>query len=232
MSRGLAGDTKQRFQLISRGASRFCGDMARFATCLLLAISAVLFLSVSVHGSTTISQARQADACSQLLPVTVRRLVESTYPGAHIASLNDYSAEDIRLFRGEKQDCPGIARADVNGDGRPDFGVIVTSKQKHVLVLAAVSQAVEKWRLDLLIDWGREGRGSVAHSTIYVSRTAPGTYRDMFTVDPAPSEYVQEPGRVRTFHAKRDGFVFGGIEASGVAYFLKGRRWVHLWVSD
>lgn len=54
----------------------------------------------------------------------------------------------------------------------------------------------------------------------------------MFTIEPAPSDYSPEPGRVKKVHAVHDGFATGDIESSEVDYFFAGNRWVHLWTGD
>lgn len=54
----------------------------------------------------------------------------------------------------------------------------------------------------------------------------------MYATDKGPSDYAPEPGRVRRYRATQPGFIAGGIESSGVAYFFDGKRWVHMWLSD
>jgi hypothetical protein len=177
------------------------------------------------------ASAPKPDACRSLLPRLVRELVEKKYPHARLVSVDDYSDEDVKSFREQKQPCPGAAIADANGDGRKDYGFLALT-QRHVLVLVALSQPGGSWQIELLTDWGNEGVGGVFSPNIYVSETPAGRYRDMFTEEHAPSEYVPVPGRAKEFRARWPGFVTGGIESSGVAYFFDGHRWVHLWISD
>lgn len=71
--------------------------------------------------------------------------------------------------------------------------------------------------------------GTINLGTSCVDIIKPGDYQDMFALGP---EYEPNPGRVKRFRSPQPGFVAGTIEASDEAFFLTGKRWVHLWLSD
>jgi hypothetical protein len=167
------------------------------------------------------------DPCLGLLPPALRAQIERSYPAYRQVSTSDYSAEDLAASTGDDAACPGIASADVNADGVSDYGVVMTAPSGHTLLIGARSGKAASWTLDELTDLGRDGP-----SRLYAEPLEPGDYTDLFASDDAPDEFTPEPGRVRHYRSRRPGFIAGGMEASGIAFFFTGRRWVHLWLSD
>jgi hypothetical protein len=169
------------------------------------------------------------DPCDAKLPPSLRALLTTRFPGFRTARLADYLAEDIEEHKKNSNGdpCLGIASTDVDGDGFPDFAFLLANGKPHAILVAARHLGGKTWELSVLTDFGGDALG---HS--YVDTIAPDSYEDLYASDRAPADYVDEPGRVRRFKAKYPGFIAGTIEASGVAFFYSGKRWVHLWLSD
>ncbi len=191
----------------------------------------LLLATFTLAGSTGSSLAANSvapDPCAALLPQTVLSQIGVVYPGFRLARVDDYAVDDVEAERQYRKGSPclAVASADVNGDGRRDFAFLATSGTRTLLVVA-VAQKQDMWGLGTLKDFGPGGPGG-----IYVDTIEAGDYTDLDASDQAPSEYVPEPGRVRHYRSRRQGFIAGLIESSGVAFLFTGTRWVHLWLSD
>lgn len=167
------------------------------------------------------------DDCAHLLPKSLQRAVIATYPGSHLGSSLDYASEDLGEFHDQDQPCPAVDSADVTGDGKDDYGFLLVTSTQQVVLLAAIWQPRERWKLHQLMDWG----DSVV-SGLYVSSIDAGRYEDLDAAENAPVPYEPEPGRVKKFTAARPGFISGKIDSSGAAFFYVDQHWVHLWLAD
>jgi hypothetical protein len=169
------------------------------------------------------------DACEAKLPASLRESLMKRFPQYWVAKVTDSFKEDVEHhkenFSGDP--CLSVASADVDGDGSSDFAIIITQRSKHTLLVAARNVSDGHWAISKLLDLGNEGP-----ARSYVDPLPADSYEDMFATDRGPSDYVQEPGRVKRYKAIHPGFIAGTIEASGVGYFFNGKQWVHLWLSD
>ena len=184
---------------------------------------------VLICGSSASYAQSQSDACADLIPISVQNAVATKYPSLRIVRVSDYSAKDIASERQyhEGSPCLGVASALVNTDATPDFAFLITSASRHSLLIAALSASSSSWRVETVMDFGNDGIGRS-----FVNSQRPGAYTDLYARAAGPGKFEPEPGRVRTFRARRPGFVAGAMEASSIAFFHTGRRWVHLWLSD
>ncbi len=169
------------------------------------------------------------DSCEALLPASLKVALPKQFPGYRLARVSDYPKEAVDQHRKDHQGDPsvGVASTDVDGDGFADFGFLLTDKRRHTLLIAARNASGEAWQISKIDDFGTDGPGG-----LYVETQQPGAYRDLFDTDSGPSGYTQESGRVRRYQAHHSGFIAGGIESSGAAFFFTGKRWVHLWLLD
>jgi len=175
------------------------------------------------------ARAQATDACAALIPKSLQSAVARTYPGSRLVRESDYAAEDIvsELQYRNGNRCLGAASADVTGDRRADFMFAIT-KEGNTLIIAALATADGRWRLSTIETFSGDG----IPTGYFVNTVPPDKYSDMYAADDAPDELRPEPGRVRHYTSRRPGFVTGKLEASEVAYFYTGTRWVHLWLSD
>jgi hypothetical protein len=169
------------------------------------------------------------DACEAQVPIRLHEVVLKQFPGYRFARVSDYSKEDIEQHKAHfnGNPCLALASADADGDGFTDFVFLIVDGSKHTLLVAARNPLGKTWKIVELSDFGPEGPGSS-----YVEVIDSGAYADMYASDHGPSDYTPEPGRVRRYKATHSGFIAGGIESTGVAYFFDGKRWVHLWLAD
>ena len=91
------------------------------------------------------------DACD--LPKNLQSLVEGKYPGTKIVTLSDLNNDDKQLFEKEHAGaCPGLAKVDFYGDGKPTFALALTTKSQTLpttrLVLA--HRAESNWEVTTL----------------------------------------------------------------------------------
>ena len=179
--------------------------------------------------ATAFAQAPALDPCGTQLPASLREILPKKFPGYRLAQVSDYLKEDVDQHKKDHKGnpCPGVASADVDGDGFTDFAFFLTDKERRTILVVGRNISGKTWDVSKVFDFGSEGPGRS-----YVDRLKPGSYRDLFDTDRGPSEYKPEPGRVRRQKARNPGFIAGTIESSGVAFFFTGKQWVHLWLSD
>ncbi len=170
----------------------------------------------------TASSGARHDPCSELLPKNVHSAITRSYPGYRLVRESDYDAETIASERQyhDGSPCLGVASADVNGDGRKDVAFLLASKRGKTLVVAALTTGNRDWKFWTLDRFSGTPRG------YFVNTLDAGRYVDMY------DESGPEPRRLQRYTSRRSGFCAGSIEASEIAYFYTGRRWVHLWLTD
>jgi len=176
-----------------------------------------------------LAPAQSLDPCEAKIPSVLRGMLPKAFPGYRLAHISDYSKANMDLLkkRNSEDPCVGVASADVDGDGFLDYAFFLTNKSRHTLLVTARNVSGTSWEISKLDDFGKDGC-----SGSYVEMLKPGQYRDWFDTDRAPSAYIPEPGRVRRYASRQNGFLAGNIESSIVAFFFNGKRWVHLWLSD
>ena len=163
-----------------------------------------------------------ADACSVLVSERLEEAVREKFPGYRIARATDYSLEELHE-RGEQKatPCPAVAIADADGNGLQDFALFLTAEGKHLLLAVALQVRESSWQVSQLEDFGP---GTASRN--FVEPLKPANYTDN-----APG-FTPGAGRVRSFKATSSGFRAGRVEASSMAFFFNGKRWVHLYLSE
>jgi len=189
--------------------------------------SALLLLLLA--SASAFAQTPSDEPCKAFLPASLRQVLPKKFPGYRLARVSDYSKDDIdqhkKNFKGNA--CLGAASVDVDGDGFADFAFLLTDEKDHTMLAAARNASGKFWQISKLYEFRKEVVGG-----LYVDPLKSGSYQDLFDMDPAPADYTPELGGVRRYKAQHSGFIAGGIESSGVAFFFTGKRWVHLWLSD
>lgn len=163
--------------------------------------------------------AAQNDACAKMIPAPLAKQLLAQFPTYRLPRVDDNSAEDVadRQQQGRSA-CLRVATGDFDGDGKKDLAVLLTPTSNGPPQLVAALKRTRGWQIDVL----RTLRGSGLNA--YVDAIKPGHYR----TEGKPSE----PGEVAEVTSRWSGIVTGTLEASAVAYFRRGGRWVHVWLSD
>jgi hypothetical protein len=111
------------------------------------------------------------DPCD--LPPGLQAELSKKYPGTRVVSLADLTQEDRRLFQKDHgKRCPGLARVNFYGDGKPTWAVVLISgenpKRKAELVVAR--QIGDNWETRSL---------DTTDGAPVVWREGPGKYDDL-----------------------------------------------------
>lgn len=134
------------------------------------------------------------------------------YPGTRVVSLADLNQEDRRLFQKDHcKRCPGLARVNFYGDGKPTWAVVLISgenpKLKAELVVAR--QMGDKWETRSL---------DATDGTPVVWREGPGKYNDL-------------DGK-KVIQATKPVIVFAGYGSWSVLYAWTGKDVEKVQLSD
>ncbi len=173
-----------------------------------IAVSAVWFyLFVFVHVA---AAGPSSDACD--LPKDLQSVVEGKYPRTKIVTLSDLNEDDKQLFQKEHTDsCPGLAKVDFYGDGKPTFALALTTK----------SQANPRTKLVLAHQLG-------ANWEVAILDKADG---------PVPVVWSDKPGEYKGVYqhkirATRPVIVFCGYSSWAVLYAWTNNRMAKIWLRD
>ena len=133
--------------------------------------SAIVRVTIFCVGVAIQSIAAPNDPCD--LPPGLQIELSKTHPGTHVVSLADLSQEDKRLFQKDHgKRCPGLARVNFYGDGKPTWAVVLISGEnpKRRAELVVASQVGDDWKTRQL---------DVTDGTPVVWREGPGKYDDV-----------------------------------------------------
>jgi len=149
------------------------------------------------------------------LPRGLQREILSRFPGMRIVSSADLASDDKRFFEADHNgECPGLAKVDFYGDGKPTMALVLTSAKRTAgqsqLIVAHLSE--NKWELACL-DTG----GSGSTTPVVWSQPA-GTYEDVY-------------GN-KTIRATHPVIVFCGYESWTILYAWTGNRVSKIWIAD
>jgi len=86
------------------------------------AVFLYLFVSVQVASAGPLS-----NACD--LPKDLDSVVKAKYPGTSVVTRSELNEDDKQLYqKGHADSCPGLAKLDFYGDGKPTFALALTTK--------------------------------------------------------------------------------------------------------
>lgn len=182
-----------------------------------------ILITLLVAIFTCSAEANERDSCRSMIPDSLQKVLKLKFPGYRLPLVKDNENYDIQynLTHGGNG-CLGVAVGDFDNDKNKDLGILLTAIKGDNNLLVVARKKGEAWKVDLLRDWGNR------RNRLYVEAAKPGEYSRTEALE-GP---VTEPGEVEEFTSVSYGIVSGGIESSGVAYFLKGNEWIHVWISD
>ena len=116
-----------------------------------------------------------SDGCD--LPKDLQVVLARKYPGSEVVKLSDLEEDDRKFFREDHGDsCPGLAKVDFYGDGKPTFAIALlikneqSEKNKTKLVLA--HRQLAAWETGVL--------GATGGPVPVVGSEEPGIYKDVY----------------------------------------------------
>lgn len=166
----------------------------------------------------------QTDSCTAKVPANLIAAVAQAFPNHRLPLVSDSVAYDVNYDIQHGGDgCIRIASGDYDGNGQLDYAFVLTPKIAGKGETAIVVAWAKGKRYDFKII--REVNGWI---NLYVYTGKPGNYRRTQVLD----GQALEPGEVTEFNSELPGIIFGTTEASGVAYFFKHKKWLHVWISD
>jgi hypothetical protein len=113
------------------------------------------------------------DACD--LPKDLQSVVEGKYPGTKIVTLSDLNEDYKQFFQKDHAgSCPGVAKVDFYGDGKPTFALelTTTSQANPTTKLILAHEAGANWKVAVLD--GADGPVPVVWSD------KPGEYKGVY----------------------------------------------------
>jgi hypothetical protein len=155
--------------------------------------------------------APENDVCA--FPSGLGEQVSAKYPGTRLAYIADLTQYDRDIFQKDHgARCPGLARVDFYGDGRPTWALalIAGDGSKKTAQLVVAHQLGKTWETKVL------DTASAAAPVVW--REAPGKYHDVYGE--------------KTIRATHQTIVFGEYEGWAILYAWTGKEVTKIWISD
>ncbi len=156
--------------------------------------------------------ASSSDVCA--VPSDLRVVISKNYVDARIVTLDDLEIDDRAFFQKDHpNDCPGVAKVDFYGDGKPTLALLLTWGASKEPKLFVAHRTRQKWVLMLL---SPRGNSIPYAAVIWVQQ--PGEYRDVYGD--------------KTIRATRETIVYCKYEAWAILYAWTGKRVEKVWLLD
>jgi hypothetical protein len=147
------------------------------------------------------------------IPKDLQNVVGSKYPGRTLVGVSDLGDDDKGFFQKEHgNSCPGLARVDFYGDGKPTFAMALTTKTaaKGKTELVVAHQVGATWETTTL--------ETVDGDAPVVWSEKPGEYKDVYGE--------------KAIRATRPVIIFCRYEAWAILYAWTNSRIAKIWVMD
>lgn len=146
------------------------------------------------------------------LPDGLSSVIGSKYANAHVVGLRDLNQDDQKLFQKEHGlNCPGLARFDFYGDGRPTFALVLLREGTSKAELVIAHQVQKQWQI-LSVDTAEASTVPVVWSE------KPGKYDDVY-------------GQ-KKLTATQAVVVLCAYESWAILYAWTGKQVEKIWISD
>jgi hypothetical protein len=172
--------------------------------------SALVCLTIFCAVAAIRTVATPNDPCD--LPPGLQAELSKKYPGTRVVSLADLSQEHKRLFQKDHgKRCPGLARVNFYGDGKPTWAVVLISGENpnRKAELLVARQMGDNWETRSL---------DTTDGTPVVWREGPGKYDDL-------------DGK-KVIQATKPVIVFAGYGSWSVVYAWTGKEAEKVQITD
>jgi hypothetical protein len=174
----------------------------------------LLQLLLLACAASTARSADAPDACRALLPGTLSAAAAQRYPDYRPPLVSDNAPQDVAFnLKQHRSGCLGVASADMDGDGVPDF-VLGLTPLRGSRPLAVVAFARGQQWIFKEVD-----SGASAREQLYVDVVPPGTYSRDDSLGPAPV------GEERQLTCAWSGAIVGVARATAIVYCLARGNW-------
>lgn len=171
--------------------------------------SIVIFAASFLSFAPVILAAPPSHACD--LPQSLQREIARRYPGGHVVSQNDLIGDDLKFYRHDHGDaCPGLARADFFGDGKPTLAIVLFTEAKKNSQFLIAREVGTEWNVQFI-------------------DTADDSLAVVWSQPPAKYDDIE---RDKTIHATHPVFVFCGYGGWAIVYAWTGKKIDKVWIMD
>jgi len=154
------------------------------------------------------------DACRGLLPETLVTAIAQRFPGYRAPLVADNAPEDVSFnLKQGRSGCLGVASADIDGDGAPDYVLALTPLEgTRPLAVIAVARG-RQWAFHAIES------GVTARVQLYVDVVPAGSYSRAESLGPPPA------GDERQLTCAWSGAIVGAARTTGIIYCLLRGNW-------
>ena len=188
---------------------------------------ALLFLGLVLASQ----QGSGLDPCEQKLPSSLRAEFAKRFVGYRQIRVSDYEPATVESEKQYHGGSPCIAAegGDFDGNHEQDFVFLAVKPSERLIAVVALRKG-KTWRMEELWDLGIDPNSDHL-GCCYANVLPPGRYENVYGTTPDPTEPPERNERLE-YTSTRQAPVVGGIESSGIAFFLSGGRWLHVWIQD
>jgi hypothetical protein len=164
------------------------------------------------------------DQCTGLAPAGAVAAAGRAFPQFRAPHADDNTADDIAsALSRHGSGCLGIARGDLDGDGKGDFVIALSARDGSgaAMVVAALRRGAG-WRVERLEAWP-DGRGRLFVDVLPAGR---------FSRTRALAGERLEPGEVPALRCPHAVAVVGAVESSAAVHCRRGAAWRFVRMSD
>lgn len=146
------------------------------------------------------------------LPQSLQRQIAQNYPDARVVTQHDLIEDDLKFYRHDHGNaCPGLARADFFGDGKPTLAVLLLDQAKKDSQLIIARKLGPAWTIQPM-DTGGDPPVPVVWSQ--------------------PSAKYTDVDNGKILRAIHPVFVFCGYESWAIVYAWTGKKIDKVWIMD
>jgi hypothetical protein len=168
-----------------------------------------------------VPHATPVDSCVELVPDALRQVLMRRFPDARLPLTTDSREESRRYAVSKGNACLLIAKADFDGDGRPDLVLLLPAKRAKDFRLVVALNEKSGFTVTDLGSWAEPV------TDLFVDAAPSGTYTHTEAYPFQP-----EPGAAERVTSAHEGFYFGQIEAGADVYFVDHGQWRHVHAID